>query len=141
MIKNPSKLPLNHNSRDILKILNEGIIASSPSQHLKRYISKNKIQFIIGYNYILPKALEPDLIFAEDVVHEYSYNNSSLDSTQRLLKYRFKHSFKFDLEYKRKDDFAIGVSAKFFSRIENLDRSIEEFESATLNTGCTLQPV
>ena len=45
MIKNPSKLPLNHNSRDILKILNEGIIASSPSQHLKKYISKNKIQF------------------------------------------------------------------------------------------------
>ena len=45
MIKNPSKLPLNHNSHDILKILNEGIIASSPSQHLKKYISKNKIQF------------------------------------------------------------------------------------------------
>jgi len=45
LIKNPSKLPLNHNSRDILKILNEGIIASSPSQHLKKYISKNKIQF------------------------------------------------------------------------------------------------
>ena len=45
MIKNPSKLPLNHNSRDILKILNEGLIASSPSQHLKKYISKNKIQF------------------------------------------------------------------------------------------------
>ena len=45
MIKNPSKLPLNHNSRDILKILNEGMIASSPSQHLKKHISKNKIQF------------------------------------------------------------------------------------------------
>jgi len=45
LIKNPSKLPLNHNSRDILKILNEGMIASSPSQHLKKYISKNKIQF------------------------------------------------------------------------------------------------
>ena len=45
MIKNPSKLPLNHNSRDILKILNEGIIASSPSKHLNKYISKNKIQF------------------------------------------------------------------------------------------------
>jgi len=45
LIKNPSKLPLNHNSRDILKILNEGIITSSPSQHLKKYISKNKIQF------------------------------------------------------------------------------------------------
>ena len=44
MIKNPSKLPLNHNSRDILKILNEGMIESIPSTHLKKYILKNKIK-------------------------------------------------------------------------------------------------
>ena len=43
MIKTPSKLPLNHNSRDILKILNEGMIESIPSTHLKKYILKNKI--------------------------------------------------------------------------------------------------
>ena len=44
MIKTPSKLPLNHNSRDILKILNEGMIESIPSTHLKKYILKNKIK-------------------------------------------------------------------------------------------------
>ena len=102
---------------------------------------ENKIQFIIGYNYILPKTLEPDLIFANDVFGEFSYNNTSLDSTQRLLKYRFKHSFKLDVEYKAKAGFAVGVSARYFSRIENLDRSIEEFETATLNTGGTTQGV
>ncbi|MAP01188.1 MAG: hypothetical protein CMD01_00010 [Flavobacteriales bacterium] len=102
---------------------------------------ENKIQFIIGYNYILPKTLEPDLIFANDVFGEFSYNNTSLDSTQRLLKYRFKHSFKLDVEYKTKAGFAVGVSARYFSRIENLDRSIEEFETATLNTGGTTQGV
>ena len=102
---------------------------------------ENKIQFIIGYNYILPKTLEPDLIFANDVFGEFSYNNTSLDSTQRLLKYRFKHSFKLDVEYKTKAGFAIGFSARYFSRIENLDRSIEEFETATLNTGGTTQGV
>lgn len=102
---------------------------------------KNKIQYVIGYNYILPKTLEPDLIFAQDVLGEFSYNNTSMDSTERLLKYRFKHSLKLDIEYKRNDRLAIGLSAKYFSRIENLDRSIEDFESATLNTGGTLQPV
>ena len=102
---------------------------------------KNKIQYVIGYNYILPKTLEPDLIFAQDVLGEFSYNNTSMDSTERLLKYRFKHSLKLDVEYKRNDRLAIGLSAKYFSRIENLDRSIEDFESATLNTGGTLQPV
>ena len=44
MIKNPSKIPLNRNSHDILKILNEGMIASTPSIHLKKYILKNKIK-------------------------------------------------------------------------------------------------
>ena len=44
MIKNPSKLPLNPNSRDILKILNEGMIESIPSTHLKKHILKNKIK-------------------------------------------------------------------------------------------------
>ena len=44
MIKTPSKLPLNHNSRDILKILNEGMIESIPSTHLKKHILKNKIK-------------------------------------------------------------------------------------------------
>jgi len=43
LIKNPSKLPLNRNSNDILKILNEGMISSNSSQHLKKYILKNKI--------------------------------------------------------------------------------------------------
>ena len=44
MIKNPSKLPLNRNSRAILRILNEGLESSIPSVHLKKYILKNKIQ-------------------------------------------------------------------------------------------------
>ena len=101
---------------------------------------QSKIQYTIGYNYILPKTLEPDLVFANDVFEEFSYNNTSLDSTQRLLKYRFKHSFKLDVEYKVKG-LALGMSARYFSRIENLDRSIEEFEEATLNTGGTTQGV
>ena len=44
MIKNPSKLLLNRNSRAILRILNEGLESSIPSVHLKKYILKNKIQ-------------------------------------------------------------------------------------------------
>ena len=44
MIKKPSKLSLNHSSRDILTILNEGLVTSNTSLHLKKYILKNKIQ-------------------------------------------------------------------------------------------------
>ncbi|MBC8251493.1 MAG: DUF4147 domain-containing protein [Candidatus Nitrosopelagicus sp.] len=48
MIKNPSKLPLNRNSRTILRILNEGLESSIPSAYLKKYILKNKIQLSLS---------------------------------------------------------------------------------------------
>ena len=32
---------------------------------------QSKIQYTIGYNYILPKTLEPDLVFANDVFEEF----------------------------------------------------------------------
>ena len=45
MIKHPSKLTLNHNSRDILKILNEGLDSSNLYvQEFKKYFLKNKIK-------------------------------------------------------------------------------------------------
>ena len=44
MIKNPSKLTLNRNSRDILTILNVGLESSNPSIHLKKFFLKNKIK-------------------------------------------------------------------------------------------------
>ena len=105
----------------------------------------SKIQFIVGYNYILPKTIEPDLVFAND--HnpggsgEFSYNTTSLDATERILKYRFKHTFKTDVSCTLKEVLSFGMSARYFSRIENLDKAISEFENATVASGGSLQPV
>jgi Putative glycerate kinase len=44
LIKKPSKLTLNRNSRIILKILNEGLLASNSSLPLTKHILKNKIK-------------------------------------------------------------------------------------------------
>ncbi len=99
---------------------------------------------IIGYNYILPEALEPDLIFAHDYnpggETEFSYNSTSIDPSRRILKYRFLHTIKADIELIYKE-FAFGFSLKYFSRMENLDKAIEDFEQATINSGGSLQPV
>ena len=99
---------------------------------------------IIGYNYILPEALEPDLIFAHDYnpggETEFSYNSTSIDPSRRILKYRFLHTIKADIELIYKE-FAFGFSLKYFSKMENLDKAIEDFEQATINSGGSLQPV
>ncbi|MCK4287561.1 MAG: TonB-dependent receptor, partial [Bacteroidales bacterium] len=99
---------------------------------------------IIGYNYILPEALEPDMIFAHDYnpggKTEFSYNSTSIDPSRRILKYRFLHTIKADIELIFKE-FAFGFSLKYFSKMENLDKAIEEFEDVTKKSGGSLQPV
>ena len=96
---------------------------------------QNTINFISGYNYILPKTLNPDYIYAVDShpinPRSYSFNSSSLNPDQQILKYRFLHNIKADVEWVHKKKFALGFSAKYFSKMENLDAVIEEFEEST----------
>jgi outer membrane receptor protein involved in Fe transport len=96
---------------------------------------KNTLNFIAGYNYIVPKTLNPDFIYAVDEhpvnPREYSYNTTSLDNSRNILKYRFLHNVKCDVEWEHNKTIAIGFSAKYFSKIENLDAVIEEFEEST----------
>ncbi|MCR9172883.1 MAG: TonB-dependent receptor [bacterium] len=99
----------------------------------KAKLGKNaELTFITGYNYILPKTLTPDEVYATDILgREYSYNSTSLDSTDGILKYRFLHNVKMDAEVVIHKKFAIGASARYFSKILNLDQVIEEFETST----------
>lgn len=106
---------------------------------------KSKVTYIIGYNYIMPTTLEPDVVFAEDYRPggngEFSYNTTSSDSSLRILKYRFLHTFKIDAEYTYRNKFSIGGSARYFSKIENLDQAIIDFEEVTFNSGGSLQGI
>ncbi len=100
-----------------------------------------EIHTLLGYTYVEPVALEPSLVFAEDdrgVL--YSYDSTSVDPSKRILKYRFLHTIKFDIEFTYKS-FAFGTSMKYFSKIENLDKAIFDFEDATKASGGTLQPI
>jgi len=47
------------------------------------------------------------------------------------LKYRFLHNVKADVEFVFWKKLAIGFSAKYFSKIINMDGVIEDFEGAT----------
>jgi iron complex outermembrane receptor protein len=104
----------------------------------------SQLTLVIGYNYILPKTLEPDFVFAHDYnpggETDFSYNSTSVDPSKNILKYRFLHTIKADLNYQYAS-WSIGFTLKYFSKIENLDKSIEEFEQATINSGGSLQPI
>lgn len=106
--------------------------------------SSLQMNTIFGYNYILPKSLEPDLVFANDYnptgKTDFTYRNTSVNPENEILKYRFLHTFKADIEFVYRK-FSPGVSLKYFSQIENLDKAIADFERATVAAGGSVQPV
>jgi len=103
-----------------------------------------KITHLVGYNYINPITLEPNKVFTEDYnpsnPKEYSFKNTSYDTTTNVLKYRFKHTFKADIELSYRK-FSIGYTVKYFSKLVNLDQAIVDFEKVTVATGGTLQAI
>jgi outer membrane receptor protein involved in Fe transport len=109
-------------------------------QGIAKLSEHDAMTFMFGYTYIVPVSLEPDYVYETDLFNnELSYNSTSLNPESGILKYRFLHNLKLDVEYTHKR-LAIGISFKYFSELVNLDRAIEEFENYTISTG-TLQPI
>lgn len=95
---------------------------------------KSTITFLLGYNYIVPTTLTPDYKYAQDSVGRvFSYNTTSLDPKNRILKYRFLHNVKLDAEYTYNKKFSFGMSGKYFSKIINMDAIIKDFEQTTID--------
>ncbi len=102
------------------------------------------INMMLAYTYIKPISLDPDYVFTHDFNPggntSFSYNSTSVDPSRRILKYRFLSTAKMDFEIGYKN-FTYGFSLKYYSKIVNLDKSVFDFEDATVNSGGTLQPV
>jgi iron complex outermembrane receptor protein len=103
-----------------------------------------RVNTMVGYTYISPRSLEPDYVFAHDYSFnggkDFTYENTSVNPDGQILKYRFLHTFKGDIEFEYKGLFT-GLSMKYYSKLENLDKAIEDFEEATENMGGTMQPI
>lgn len=118
------------------KFLNTGrsrVVGLDVSFSGQAKLSKHiEMTFLTGYNYIVPKTLNPDYVYAtDDFNRKFSYNSTSLDSSSRILKYRFLHNIKVDAEATFYKKLAVGFSLKYFSKIVNMDRIIKEFEEFT----------
>lgn len=90
-------------------------------------VGKWKLSGLLGYNYINPKALNPDRVYAvaeelllDDYDNELTYANTGTDTTG-VLKYRYRHLAKMDLQIER-GVFFVGGSIRYNSYMENIDR-------------------
>ncbi len=91
-------------------------------------IGKTGIALLSGYTYTLPIALEPQLGYPVQLSGKpVTYATSSSDSTDNILKYRFQHLFKTDIELSR-GKWAIGFSARYNSFMRNVDKIFEDLD-------------
>ena len=78
------------------------------------------INVIAGYTYMNPISLDLDYVYTESINgYELTYRNTSSDST--MLKYRYKHIAKADIEIVYKD-ISIGGSMRYNSFMKNIDK-------------------
>lgn len=97
------------------------------------------ISALIGYTYIEPVSLTPDSVYARTKAiggggpgMALSYKTASMDTTDNILKYRFKHMFKADAEI-RVYRFHLGFSYRYYSRMQNIDKAFTDLEELTHN--------
>jgi iron complex outermembrane receptor protein len=94
----------------------------------------NELTYLLGYNYIVPITLSPNYVYATDSLNRvFSYQSTSLDPSNGILKYRFLHNVKLDVEHTWNKKVSAGVSAKYFSKIVNMDAIIKDFEQLTVD--------
>jgi outer membrane receptor protein involved in Fe transport len=92
------------------------------------------ITLLGGYTYVLPISLNPDYIYALDNApggqQDLSYNTTSMDTTDDILKYRFQHTAKIDMQigYKK---LTAGFSVRYYSKIRNIDKAFQHLEALT----------
>jgi outer membrane cobalamin receptor len=106
-------------------------LAATTAETNKRF----GVSALIGYTYIEPISLTPDSVYARDKSlggfgQDLSYKSSSMDTTDNVLKYRFKHMFKLDVEVKIYR-FTFGVSNKYYSKMQNIDKAFKDIETLT----------
>ena len=81
-----------------------------------------KIRLFGGYAYTNPIALEPDRVYADNSSGTgITYNLTSSDPTNNILKYRYKHLVRFDsqVDYKK---VGIGLSIRYNDFMQNIDK-------------------
>ncbi|MBO6515967.1 MAG: TonB-dependent receptor [Bacteroidia bacterium] len=98
----------------------EGVDVSTT---MEMKLGKGKLRLFGGYTASVPVANNPTRIFGRDSVgNELSFNSTSSDTTDAILKYRSLRTFKMDAGFSSRR-WDIGISWRYNSQIQNVDQA------------------
>ncbi len=96
----------------------EGIEISISGQG--KFYKNTKLNLLMGYTYMNSQSFEPDSVFTHDAFdNPLTYISSSSDPT--VLKYRYKHIAKIDVELTHKK-ISLGGSLRYNDFMKNIDK-------------------
>ena len=101
------------------------IIGAEFSFNSQGKIGEVELTSLIGYTYMVPNTLNADSAYVH-TFSTYDYNEATSSATYNpMLKYRFNHLIKADVEATWKS-ISLGLSVRYNSYMENIDAVFEE---------------
>ena len=83
------------------------------------------LSLLAGYNFSVPRALDAEIPYAKDSTGlPISYRSSSSDSTDDILKYRYRNLLRMDLQISSKK-WTFGTSLRYNDYMQNVDGIFE----------------
>ncbi len=95
-----------------------------------KILSNLTLSVLMGYTWSVPEAMEPYKYYYEHFeqsTHKmgyYSFRNTSSDTTTNILKYRYEHIAKSDIQLTYRNRFSTGFSVVYYSFMKNIDVSL-----------------
>ena len=87
-----------------------------------------KLSVLADYTFVLPQAIKPDdIFFIDSTLQPMSFNSSSTETENNILKYRFQHIAKIDFQLSYKS-YSIGGDLRSYSNVQNIDAVFYLFE-------------
>ncbi|MGB1076191.1 MAG: TonB-dependent receptor [Flavobacteriales bacterium] len=92
-------------------------------------VGNSTVDFLTGYTYTQPIALEPDLNYNPFEGNSWitSYTTTSYNTDNNLLKYRSPHLVRADVEW-RQNRLSTGISLRYQTALRNFDAAFVQFE-------------
>lgn len=92
------------------------------------------VQWLIGQTFLNPVSLTPDSVYAEfpTIPGGVSYANTSSDTTDHVLKYRIRNTFRANLSLQHTTGWTFGWNAARNTSIQNIDKAFLDIEELGL---------
>ncbi|MBL0127805.1 MAG: TonB-dependent receptor [Flavobacteriales bacterium] len=101
----------------------------------KGTFGKIGVSTLIGWTHSLPISTTPDQEYATPIlanIKPYTYNNTSYDPTDRILKFRIQDLFRADVQLDYKRVFT-GFSVRYNSHVRNIDKIFVELDQSPVD--------